>query len=311
MQVFRSLEDAHSFGKTAVALGFFDGVHLGHRKVIENAIAHSRQTPGGPVPVVFTFSAEECASVKKNQKTIFSDEIKIALFEEMGVKAVFMPEFSALKNLGPHDFFADVLLGKLCAEALFCGQDFRFGAGGSGNTDTLVADGKNAGVGVFVSPFVTTNSLKISSGALRELLAEGDLAGFEARCGRQYLIDFGVSEGTRIGRTLGFPTMNQIYPAHFVLPAFGVYATRVLVNGVFYDAVTNVGVKPTVGNSEAPAAESFIFGFDGNLYGKKAKTYFCKHLRPEQKFESLGELKAQITRDTIAAKVYFESFDKK
>ena len=156
-------------------------------------------------------------------------------------------------------------------------------------------------------PPVVLDGDRISSTRIREYIKKGNMALAWRMMGRPYSLCFPVVSGNKIGRTIAFPTINQVYPEHFMIPRFGVYVSVTEVDGELYPSVTNVGVKPTVG-SDCPLAETFILNFSGNLYGKKVRVNLCHFIRPEKKFSSIDELRIQIARDTLQAGMMGPSF---
>ncbi len=209
--------------------------------------------------------------------------------------------------MSPEDFVIKFIIGQMRAKVVVCGEDFRFGKKAAGNVDLLKELCSQYGVEVrLVSPVVLDGD-RISSTRIRGYIKQGNMPLAWRMMGRPYSLCFPVVSGNKIGRTIQFPTINQIYPDHFAVPRFGVYVSVTEVDGVLYPSVTNVGVKPTVG-SDRPLAETFILNFSGNLYGKKVRVNLCHFIRPEKKFESLDELRVQIARDTLQAGMMGPSF---
>ncbi len=276
---------------TAVALGCFDGLHTGHMQVLENALRGRRR---GLSPLVFTFASGD--GRLKGGQALMTQFRKEALLERMGFDACCTAAFDSLRHLEPEAFVRDVLLQALQAKEVFCGFNYRFGRGGAGDAAALCRLCGKYGVQVQVSPPVTQGGAPVSSTRIRQAIAGGDMLLAKALLGRPFSVDFPVAKGNRLGRLLGAPTINQPFPHSFVLPRFGVYGSCVCWEGRRYWGVTNVGVKPTVG-AGAPLAETWIAGFDGDLYGKRVTVELLAFLREERRFESLDALKRQIQLD--------------
>jgi len=288
-----------------VALGLFDGLHLGHMAVIERMLALA--DAGGLAPLVFTFTAtKECPASKGGMTALLSFERMCALLGSRGVRQVVCPDFEQFKNLSPERFVSEVLRDRLGAARVVSGEDFRFGknAGGdAGDLHQLCADVNIAAQAV---PTVTIDGQPVASRNIRRLVENGDIPSANRLLGRPFAIDFEVIRGRQLGRTLDFPTINQAFPVGFTLPRFGVYLTRVLAGGRVYSGVTNVGVKPTTKEVHPPLCETFIQGFEGDLYGQRVKVEFLRFLRDERKFGSIEELKAAVISDVANAKAIID-----
>lgn len=282
-------------GGCTAALGTFDGVHLGHRHVLQTA----RQF--GLPAVVVTFAQNPQSVLRTGEKRrIFSTQTANAIFEELGVSGVIRFDFNDIRDMEP-DAFLDKLVQDIGAKNIVCGFNFRFGKGAAGDADIIVRYGRSHGIGVRICDAVTFGGDAISSTRIRRAIEQGDLDTASKMLGRGYSIDFPVSHGDARGRTIGFPTANQIYEEEFVVPRFGVYASRATVCGRTYPSITNVGVRPTF-LSPVVLAETYLDGFQGNLYDARVAVHLLRHLRDEVKFDSLDELKAQIASDLAQSK---------
>ena len=294
MQVFNDFVNLTE--PTAVALGLFDSVHQGHKAVILKAVEGKID---GLKPIIVTFKTDVCAPRKKqNVKYIMQDKTKLELIEKIGVEFVVNPQFELLRDIEPEDFVEKVLIGKLCARRVCCGYDFKFGKNARGDIKLLEKLCAQHGIELAVVPPVMQNSVIISSTLIRKLLELGDIERVNEMLGYNYFIDFEVVEGNKIGRTIGTPTANQIFPQGVLVPKYGVYASYAYVDGVQYNAVTNVGIKPTVSKTQMlPLAETHIMDFDGNLYGRCIKVELVDYIRDERRFESVEVLKQNIAID--------------
>ena len=288
--------------KHAIALGFFDGVHLGHGALLR-AVAEDAQRDGH-LPVALTFDTHPDRSVRGALLTT-PEERRELMQRFYGIENVcVLPFDDALRNTPWETFALDTLLGKLNAAALVCGEDFRFGRGAEG-TAKLLADFCAAhGVACRVVPQVCLDGAPVSSTRIRKCLQEGSFEDALRLLGHPYLLLGEVVHGRHVGGRLGFPTANLTLKDRLPLP-YGVYAATVELDGSSYTAVTNVGVHPTVGALSAPVAESWLQDFDGDLYGKEIALYLHAFLRPERRFADESALRAQIAEDKSSAAAYF------
>ncbi len=282
-------------GGCTVALGTFDGVHLGHRRVIETA-----KQFGLPVVVVTTAQNPQGVLFSGKKRRIFSEETANAIFADLGVDGLIRLDFNDIRNMEPQAYL-DMLVGQLGAKNIVFGFNFRFGKGASGNADTVIEYATQHNTGVRVCDAVTFGDEAISSTRIRTAIEEGDMVSAAQMLGRDYSIDFPVVHGDARGRKMGFPTANQVFDEEYVLPRFGVYASKVTVGKVTYSAVTNVGIRPTF-LSPVVLAETYLDGFEGDLYSKRVEVMLLKHLRDEIKFDSLDALKTQLSLDLQRSK---------
>ena len=275
-------------GELAAALGSFDGLHLGHRQVIGNTLSAP-----GLRPAVITFQQNPSVSLQKKPVPLLTtNEQKLALLEEMGVEVVYLLPFDRIRDMEPEDFVE--ALYRVCrVRALSCGFNFRFGKNGRGDAGLLKELCREKGIELSVTPPVSVAGETVSSTRIRACLEQGDVQQAGQLLGRPFGYDFEVTHGRQFGRTWGTPTINQPFPAGYVLPRFGVYASLVEVEGQKYYGVTNIGVKPTVG-SDCALSETWIPEFSGDLYGKKVPVELLDFIRPERKFDSLEQLKNEI-----------------
>jgi riboflavin kinase/FMN adenylyltransferase len=289
---------------TAVALGCFDGIHLGHRAVLDAVIAMKDR---GFCPTVLTYgTAERMIPSVKNVPELMSPRMKIKLLAESSVERLIVAELEPMRRFSPEEFVKKILRDALNAKFVCCGFNYRFGENGVGDANTLRGLCEKIGIEVKVIDNVEIDGSTVSSTAIRKAVAEGDMQTAQKLLGRPFAIDFTVVHGRELGRKIGTPTVNQEFPDGFILPRFGVYASYAVIDGVRYPAITNAGVKPTV-TAERPLAETFIYGFSGDLYGKNIEVYFLEYLRQEKRFDSIDELKKQIENDVIKAQKVLEN----
>jgi len=282
--------------RTAVALGVFDGVHLGHRMVIDRAVSLCGENI---LPAVFTFRSDTV--VNKGKERLLTDAEKQRKLAHRGVEYICSPDFGDVRELTAEDFVRDVLVGKLGCRYAVCGRDFRFGKGAMGNTELLTRLGKELGFETVVLDKLSFAGETVSSTRIKEHIRCGELLRANELLGYRFFYREPVIHGRELGRTWDFPTINQQLPAGVVIPRFGVYCSRVNIDGKRYTGVTNIGVKPTVGKEKAPLSETFILEYNGDLYGRVIKVELERFIRPERKFESITELRRQIELDTEEA----------
>ncbi len=270
-----------------IAVGVFDGVHIGHRAVLTKALTVYPYTPA-----VFTFCTNQHF---KSSGALQTDEQRRAELEMLGFTDIFEAEFSAVRDWAP-ETFVDFLHTKLGAQAIVCGFNFRFGKNGVGDTALLQSLCDAAGIQLFVVPAVLCDGLTVSSTRIKQALLDGDTETYTRLTCKPYTISQAVIDGQQLGRHLGAPTINQVLTPTNTLPRFGVYASVVLVNNEVKTGVTNIGIRPTVGGKQ-PLAETYILDFEGDLYGQTITVQLIHFLRPEQKFADLQQLQQQISKD--------------
>jgi riboflavin kinase/FMN adenylyltransferase len=271
--------------------------------VIDRALSHKRE---GMEAVVFSFTIDSASPTKKQgARWIMSDEEKANRLEWLGVDLLVEPPFSLLRGMEPEEF-ARFLAVTLNAKAVACGYDYRFGKGASADANDLRRLLAPYGVTVETVDAVLDSGEPISSTRIRALLSEGKVVEANRLLGTPFLLDEPVVHGRHLGSKLGFPTANQRFPAGALVPKYGVYATRVTIEGEQYVGVTNVGVKPTVGE-DLPGAETYLPEFSGDLYGKQICTEFMTYLRGEEKFPTVEALTAQVLHDAGIARRLWET----
>ena len=291
-----------------ITIGNFDGVHLGHRALMQKTVDKARKM--GVPSLVWTFTKHPQAVFDPSFKYLISDEDKKKAIAECGLDYYFAEDFDRVKDMSPEDFVARVLVEQFNVKHLVCGYDFTFGKGGVGTPKQLGDILAGYGVGITVMPAVTVDGERVSSTSLRALIAEGSMEKAASFLGRLYSFKQTVTEGLRIGRFLGSPTINQAMAEDKALPSFGVYAVFCDVRGTVYGGVANIGVRPTItGGRTKPTCETHIFDFDGTLYGEKVRVYLYKKLRAELKFGDLSALSQQIVKDSLNAKKTLEGVE--
>lgn len=293
--------------RTAVALGYFDGIHKGHRAVLEKTLSVAREK--GLTPAVLVFDEHPRKVLNGAVPPMLTDEkMKSRLLIEMGFE-LFDFNFRESMNLSPEEFADEIICGTLSAGAVVCGYDYRYGKKGEGNAETLRRDLEAKGVEVYSLEGIKQQEDIISASKIRQLIAEGNVKRANEMLGRVFSYDRIVERGDALGRKLGFPTINQSFPEDFILPKYGVYASVTSLGGKSYPSVTNIGIRPTVGGSKV-RSETCILGFSGDLYGKNAEVGLLEFLRGEKKFSSLEELSAAVKKDMEKARLVYNKSEK-
>lgn len=289
--------------KTIYALGFFDGVHLGHQALLTacRRLADEHSCRAGAV----TFSAHPDTLVfGKTPALLNTTDDRNAMLRAYGMDTVVeLPFDRTLMTTHWSDFLSQLV--QTGAAGFVCGDDFRFGAGGNGTAKKLAAFCEKKALPCAVVPEQILEGERISSTRIRELLEQGDLEQANHLLGHPHVLTGTVIAGQQLGRTLGFPTANLLIPEDVLVPRLGVYACKAQIDGAEYLAVTNIGTRPTV-NGEGVLAEVHLLDFDGDLYGKTATVALFGFLRGEQKFHSLAELQAEIQKNTLQTRNFFK-----
>jgi riboflavin kinase/FMN adenylyltransferase len=304
MQVVHGLDFNRLFpGPTAVAAGNFDGLHLGHQKILRFLVERAR---GQKLrSVVLTFSPHPERVLGRSQIAMIQTLAqRLESFRSLGVQAVLVAPFTkTFAGLSVRDFVERILAGSLGAREIIVGEDFRFGRGRRGDIGSLKLAGTGLGFRVYPVKPVRRRGRVVSSSLIRELLADGAVDEAAVFLGRPYEVEGRVVGGSARGRTLGFPTAN-VLPENEIIPA-GVFLTGTVVHGQEHPSVTNIGTRPTFGCGPRHI-ETFLLDYRGNLYRRRVGLRFIRKLRPERTFPSGGDLVAQIRSDVRAARRYFE-----
>lgn len=288
---------------SVVALGCFDGLHIGHRALISEARRAADEQ--GLALTVFSFSEPPRNFFSPGSVPLLTDiKEKKRLMRSLGVDIFVSVNFSAeISALSPTDFFSSIILERLSAATLFCGFNYRFGNKAEGDAKLLKSLCEANGVGFSAIPPVLVDGNTVSSSEIRRLLALGEVSAAAKLLGRNYSISSTVVSGQQLGRTLGFPTVNQLIDANSAPLQRGVYVTRTRVGRMIKRSITNLGTRPTVDGSTL-CAETNLFDFEGDLYGRSIRVEFIEFIRPEKKFDSVEELSAQVQKDIEIAKSY-------
>lgn len=309
MKQFNTLEEIKNIKETVVALGNFDGVHKGHQEIIRRTVKSARMA--GLKSAVFTFAnhPKNVLAGKPVIKNILYPEDKAEIMKSLGIDYLFSLEFNELiQHMSADEFIHKLLIDAFKMREVYCGFNYRFGYKAEGSPETFIKAGMKNGFGIHVlEPFKIDGNL-VSSSLIRTLIAEGRVGECKKYMGRNYSVGGEVVVGNRIGRTIGFPTSNILIDETMVTPAHGVYVTYCNYNGICYQGITNVGIKPTIGDNKKNI-ETHIFNFSKDLYGKEIRVEFLERLRPEIKFDNVAALAQQIDKDCLEAERYHEKLN--
>ena len=285
------------------ALGFFDGVHLGHQALLKACVELAARLDAETAAITF----------ENHPQSLFSNQIppllttledRQRLLRRYGMAHIYA--FPVTKEVMSTDWraFLDLLVA-YGAVGFVCGDDFRFGSRGEGNGERLQQYCAEQGLPCVIIPEQTMDDTRVSSTYIRSQIEAGDMATAVRFLGHPHILSGEVVSGRHIGRSIGVPTANLLIPEGIAVPYFGVYACRVKIDGIDYCAVANVGTRPTVGGHRV-TVEPWILGFEGDLYGKRLTLEFHKFLRPERKFDSLEKLRAEIRKNAEETKEFFQ-----
>jgi riboflavin kinase/FMN adenylyltransferase len=305
MIVFTRLEDIGNIEKTAVAMGNFDGLHRGHVELIKRTVAGAARS--GVKSAVFTFAnhPKNALAGEFVVRNIQYPDDKAAMIEALGVDYLFsLPFTEDMHHMSGDAFVGDLLLGTFNMAEAFCGFNFHYGYKAGGDADSLRAAGARLAFPVHVMEDLRVDGRTVSSSLIRALIAEGRMEECARFLGRSYFVKGTVSEGKRIGRTFGFPTLNITTDSGMVIPAHGVYVTECEVANETRAGVTNVGVRPTIEGNGIRLVETHLLDYSGDLYGLSARVSFLKKLRDEKRFANPELLALQIKEDCQRARRY-------
>lgn len=296
MKIIRHTTEFQTAEETAVTLGKFDGLHQGHRLLIDRILKKKRE---GLASLIFTFDFGERPALtlpEERRELLRRDHLDYL------VECPFVP---AISHMEPEDFVRKILKERLHAKYLAVGTDFRFGYQRRGDYHLLQEMSTSCGFRVEVVEKACWQGREISSTYIREELEKGHMELVNQLLGYAYSVTGEVLHGRQIGRTLGMPTTNLLPKEHKLLPPNGVYATRIVIAGEVFEGITNIGYKPTVGGETRKGVETYLFDLDRNLYGETIQVQFYGYERPERRFPGLEALKAQIESDTAWGREFF------
>ena len=304
----RSVTECEPPKKTVLCLGNFDGVHLGHRRLIDETVRKTEYLRGADKDIksgAWFFNRSPFEIINGTALPHLADlEQKLRLFADMGLDVAFVYDFEDIGGYSP-ELFVDEILKKECGCVFaVCGYNFRFGRDAHGNAETL-KELMNGNAEIVEK--VVSGERSISSSLIRNLISEGNIEEANALLGRNYSFCAEVVHGKQLGRKLGIPTINQNIPEGMAKPKNGIYISQTVIDGKKYGSVSNFGYRPSVTDNPFINCETYILNFKGNLYGKNVRVEFIKRLRGEKKFDSVDALKSQINEDIRQTEKYFKS----
>lgn len=296
MQLIQGTTEFKLTQPSAVSIGKFDGIHRGHKQLLDSII---RKKEEGMQAVVFTFDPPPAVFFGKHPvRSVTTREEKRRIFERMGIDVLIeFPLTDETAAMSPEEFVESILVDKMCMSYVAAGTDVSFGAGGRGDHAMLVSLGRRYGFKVEILDKICLGGREISSSFVREELEKGNMERVAELIGAPYSITGTVVHGKRLGRTIGMPTVNLIPDTDKLLPPNGVYYSQVSYRGNHYRSISNIGCKPTVSNENVMGVETYLYDFKEDIYGKDIIVNLFSFKRPEMKFASLEELKAQMQKD--------------
>ena len=305
MKIFHGTENANILKPTVLTLGVFDGLHLGHQRIMKTVAERSRAIGAAATAITFDPHPRAVLHPESAPPLLQTLDQRLSNLEVLGIDQTIVIAFSKAFAAQPAEvFLEETIRDRLHAREVYLGKGFAFGKERGGNIDLLRR--KSTELGFFADEVeeVQIRGQRISSSRIRHLLAEGRVNLARRMLGRPYGVEGVIIRGNRRGHTIGFPTAN-LKPHNRVIPRFGVYATATLIDGTWRKSITNIGVRPTFENDADPSIETYIFDFEGELYGDVLRVRFLHRIRDERKFSGIDELKAQIEKDTRRARNYF------
>ena len=294
---------------TSTALGYFDGVHKGHRAVIKEAVETAERED--LVPSVFTLQ-QSPRTVLRGEKScnILTTEKKLGILSSLGVEQVWLIDFCTIKDITAESFVSDILKGVFNCRHVSCGFNYHFGAGAKGSGEILDEMCRSYDISVLARPRIIMGDKPVSSTRIRECIRHGEVRRAGQMLGEPYGFELPVIHGRELGRKLGTPTLNMKFPEGLVCPLFGAYASAVTIDGKSFCGVTDIGVKPTVGSDEV-LCETWMPDYTGEeLYGRTLRIDLIDFLRPEVRFSSVEELQREILKNGETAKEIYSTYRK-
>ena len=305
MKIFHGSENASISRPTVLTLGVFDGLHLGHQRIMETVVESAKM--GNAVPTAITFDPHPRAVLHPENAPPLLQTLdqRLANFEVLGIQQALVIRFNEeFANQDAEIFLREIIHERLQAKEVYLGHGFAFGKNRGGNIELLKKMSAELGFMADKVDEIRLHGKRISSSKIRQLLKDGKVNLARRMLDRPYGIEGAIIRGDRRGHMIGFPTAN-LKPKNRVVPKFGVYATATLLDGVWRKGVTNVGVRPTFNAEAEPSVETYIFDFNGDLYGNVLRVRFLHRIRAERKFDGIEELKSQIKKDIKTAQNYF------
>ncbi len=304
MKIFQTFDIETRFPKPVLTIGNYDGVHIGHRRIIKKVIDKAREISGTSMLMSFYPHPHSVLEPDSYIRLITPPHIKENLVRDCGIEVMFeIPFDEKLRSIAPERFIEDVLVDKIGVAGVIVGYDFRFGKGGAGDVDMLKEYAQKGNYYFDVVGAITLEDEKIGSNRIRKLIMDGGVKKANELLGRLHMIEGVVVHGVNRGKNMGFPTIN-FETVFELIPGNGVYITEVEFDGKRWPSVTNIGYNPTFDGKKL-LVETHILDFGGDLYDREIVIYFHERIRAEQKFKDMAELMAQISKDVERARQYF------
>ncbi len=305
MKIFHGTENANILRPTVLTLGVFDGLHLGHQRIMETVVERAKIVEAVPTAITFDPHPRAVLHPENSPPLLQTLDQRLANFEVLGIEQAIVIRFTKeFANQDAEIFLKEIIHERLQAKEIYLGHGFAFGKNRGGNIELLKKMSEELGFYADEVAEVRLRNKRISSSKIRQLLNDGKVNIVRRMLRRPYGVEGVIIRGDRRGHTIGFPTAN-LKPHNRVIPKYGVYATAILIDGKWRKGITNVGIRPTFKEDAEPSIETYIFDFEGNLYGDVLRVRFLHRIRDERKFNGIDELKAQIHKDTKIALTYF------
>lgn len=305
MKIFHGTDNANISRPTVLTLGVFDGLHLGHQEIMRKVVERAKAVDAVATAITFDPHPRAVLHPDSAPPLLQTLDQRLANLEVLGIEqAIVIPFTREFAGQPAENFLSDIIHDRLQAKEVYLGKGFAFGKDRGGNIELLRSMSEKLGFIADEVHEIQLRGMRISSSKIRSLLADGYVNLARRMLGRPYGVEGVIIRGNRRGHTIGFPTAN-LKPHNRVIPRFGVYATATLIDGTWRKSITNIGVRPTFESDADPSIETFVFDFDGDLYGDVLRVRFLHRIRDERKFTGIGELKAQIEKDSNRARNYF------
>lgn len=305
MKIFHGTENANIQRPNVLTLGVFDGLHIGHQRIMETVVERAEASGAAATAITFDPHPRAVLHPASAPPLLQTLDQRLANFEVLGIEqAIVIPFDTEFADKPAEDFLREIVHERLRAVEVYLGKGFAFGKHRGGDIELLRRMSGELGFTADEVDEVRLRGIRVSSSRIRKLLTEGRVNLARRMLGRPYGVEGVIIRGNRRGHTIGFPTAN-LKPHNRVIPKFGVYATATLLDGAWRKSITNIGVRPTFENEAEPSIETFIFDHDGDLYGDVLRVRFLHRIRDERKFNGIDELKAQIEKDVWRAANYF------
>lgn len=302
MRTFNDVSEYDNSRSAVAALGFFDGVHIGHKALLDTAQNEAKKLGLASLAVTFDNHPANFLTKKCVSPFITNNEEKARLIGQTNIDTIFfLPFDEKTANMCPEEFVNVILKEKLNLKIAVCGFHYSFGKGGKGNVKDLKFLCKKVGISVIEVPAVLLDNVVISSSYVRNLIQMGDMETAEKFLGHRFAINLQVVEGKKIGRKIGIPTINQNFEKGSIVPSYGVYATVAIIDEERIPSVSNIGVRPTIEEGSLENMETHLINKSIDLYGKKVRIEFLKKMRDETRFDNIEVLKKQIETDILKA----------